>query len=91
MADLKALSKVIQDAIQAIETTLSANDSEFPSADTPMTRESEGPRMIPAVDRACTLIVSAAYQLIFTARSPMLSMISISMQVSMDSDREESS
>ena len=60
---------------------MKAKHLEFPSLHTQLTLESEGPRMLPEVDRACSMIVSAATQLTFTARSPMLSVLTVSMQV----------
>lgn len=80
LAELKALSKVIQDSIDSMESTLTENNMTFPSSTTPMTMESEKPRRLPLVDKSCSLIVSAAYQLVFAARSPLLSMMSVAMQ-----------
>lgn len=80
LADLKALSKIIQDSIDSIEATLVEHNMEFPNIDTPMTMESEKPRRLPPVDRSCSLIVAAAHQLIFTARSPLLSTVALATQ-----------
>ena len=60
---------------------MAGKNLEFPSPHTPMTLESEGPRMLPEVDRSCALIVSAAMQLIFAVRSPMQSVLAVAMQV----------
>jgi hypothetical protein len=43
--------------------------------------ESEAVRMLPNVEKSCSLIVSAATQLVFAARSPMLSVLVVGMQV----------
>ena len=81
LSELKALSKIIQDAINSIEAAIHPQNLECPSPYTPMTIESEAARMLPNVDRACSRIVSAAAQLIFSARSPMLSVMTVAMQV----------
>ena len=44
--------------------------------------ESEAVRMIPEVEEACSTIVSAAMQLVYTVRSPMSSITSVILQVS---------
>ncbi|EKM60303.1 uncharacterized protein PHACADRAFT_203537 [Phanerochaete carnosa HHB-10118-sp] len=80
LAELKALSKIIQDSIISIEASLSSANKEFPSPYTPITRESEAARMVPGVDKACTLIITAAYQLIQSVQSPMLSIMAIATQ-----------
>ncbi|KIP10225.1 hypothetical protein PHLGIDRAFT_266342 [Phlebiopsis gigantea 11061_1 CR5-6] len=72
IAELKALSDLIQASLTSIEATMTARSLDFPSPHTTMTMESEGPRMIPEVDEACSLIVSAAMQLIYSVRSPIL-------------------
>ena len=79
--ELKALSKVIHDSIQAIETIISSNNTNFPSPYTSFTMESEAPRMLPGVDQACALIISAAGQLISSVRSPMHSVTDTALQV----------
>ena len=85
--ELKALSKIIQDSIASIESTMKAENLEFPSIHTPVTLESEGPRMLPDVERACGFIVSAATQLTFSVRSPMLTAITVGMQVGLIRNR----
>ncbi|GJE87381.1 S-adenosyl-L-methionine-dependent methyltransferase [Phanerochaete sordida] len=80
LEELKALSSLIQDSIGTIETSLQAAGKEFPSPNTPITPESEAARMIPEVSQASALIVSAAYQLISSVRSPVLSALTVSTQ-----------
>lgn len=60
---------------------MSAKNLEFPSPHTPLTLESEGPRMLPNVEEACSHIVAAAAQLTFAVRSPMMSVLVAGMQV----------
>ena len=73
----------MQDSVESIENTLSPNDIEFPSPYTPLSMQEEAARMIPDVDKACALIVSAAYQLISSVRSPMATVIAIATQVNL--------
>ncbi|EKM53055.1 uncharacterized protein PHACADRAFT_210782 [Phanerochaete carnosa HHB-10118-sp] len=80
LSELKALSKIIQDSIDSIEASLASKNMEFPSPHTPISLESEAARMQPGVDRACALIISAAYQLITSVRSPILSITAVSTQ-----------
>ncbi|EKM58628.1 uncharacterized protein PHACADRAFT_253095 [Phanerochaete carnosa HHB-10118-sp] len=75
LSELKALSKIIQDSISSIEASLASKNTEFPSPYTSISVESEAARMQPEVDRACALIISAAYQLINSVRSPRLTLI----------------
>ena len=81
LSELKALSKIIQDSINSIEATLTANDLEFPSPYTPFTPESDAARAQPEVAQASALIISAAYQLINSVRSPTLTIIAVATQV----------
>ncbi|GJE87393.1 S-adenosyl-L-methionine-dependent methyltransferase [Phanerochaete sordida] len=80
LAELRALSRIIQESIDAIDACLTTNGQEFPSPDTTLTMESEAARMASDVDRQCSLIVSAAYQLICSVRSPMASLVSVATQ-----------
>ena len=81
LTELKALSKIIQDSVEAIESSVKSKSLEFPSPHTPLTMESEAARMLPDVDKACSLIISAASQLIYSVRSPMLSIVAVATQV----------
>lgn len=54
---------------------------DFPSPHTPFTPESEAARMIPQVDQACSIIVSAAMQLAYSVQSPMTTISSLPFQV----------
>jgi hypothetical protein len=81
LAELKALSKIVQDSVESIEAATAENNVDFPSSFTPFTLESEAACKIPEVEKACSLIVSAANQLVFTARSPMHSVVATAMQV----------
>jgi hypothetical protein len=81
LAELKALTKIIQDSVDSIEAATTRNSVEYPSSATPFSIESEAALTIPEVEKACTLIVSAANQLVYTARSPMQSVIAAAMQV----------
>ncbi|EKM60006.1 uncharacterized protein PHACADRAFT_250851 [Phanerochaete carnosa HHB-10118-sp] len=80
LSELKALSKIIQGSIDSIEASLMSKSMEFPSPYTPMSLESEAPRMQPEVDRACAVIVSAAYQLINSVRSPRQTIVAVGTQ-----------
>ena len=81
LSELKALSKIIQDSVNSIETALASNNLEFPSPYTPFTLESEAARQQPDVARASALIVSASYQLINFVRSPTLTVVTAAFQV----------
>ena len=81
LSELRALSKIIQDSINVIETTTAAKDLQFPSSRTPLTMESEAARMLPEVEGACALIVAATAQLAFAVRSPLQSVITVALQV----------
>ena len=81
LLELKALSKIIQDSIDTIEATVASKNMEFPSAYTPLTMESEAARMLPEVEKACALIVSATAQLAFAVRSPLQSIVTVALQV----------
>ncbi|KAI0318073.1 S-adenosyl-L-methionine-dependent methyltransferase [Amylostereum chailletii] len=72
LAELKALSKLIQDSVEAIEASISAKGLTFPSSTTPFSLESEAGRNLPEVAQAGSVLVAAATQLITVARSPML-------------------
>jgi len=80
LSELKALSNIIQDSISSIEALLASKSMEFPSPYTPMSPESEAARTQPEVDRACAAIISAAYQLINSVRSPMLTIVAVATQ-----------
>lgn len=62
---------------------MTSKNLQFPSARTPLTMESEAARMLPEVDAACALIVSATAQLAFAARSPLQSIVTVALQVSL--------
>ncbi|GJE87401.1 hypothetical protein PsYK624_034840 [Phanerochaete sordida] len=80
LAELEALSKIIQDSIESIKSSLSSKNMDFPSPYTPMSLESEAARMQPEVDQACAMITAAAYQLISDVRSPMLTIVTVATQ-----------
>lgn len=86
LAELKALSQIIQNSISAIEATLESKQMEFPSLHTPLTMESEGVRRVPEIERACSMIVAAATQLVYSARSPMASISTVVLQVIFQTD-----
>lgn len=81
LADLKALSNIIQSSIEQIETAVTANSLTLPSPDSAFTLESEGPCMHPAVLAAGSLISSAAGQLLAVARPAPLVIMDTMMQV----------
>ncbi|KIP10249.1 hypothetical protein PHLGIDRAFT_85462 [Phlebiopsis gigantea 11061_1 CR5-6] len=80
LSELRALSKIIQESIDSIEAAVTAESVEFPSAYTPLTMESEAARMLPEVEKACALIVSATSQLAFAVRSPLQSIVTVALQ-----------
>lgn len=81
LTQLRAVSKIIQDSIDTIDTVLTANHMEFPSPETQFTIESEASRMLPDVANACMLIVSAASQLTYWVRPPGLTVVATALQV----------
>lgn len=81
LKELRALSRIIQESIDNIESAISSKHLEFPSPYTPLTMESEGVRMLPEVDKECSLIVSAATQLVYATRSPMQSIVALATGV----------
>lgn len=81
LAELKALVHIIQSSITAIESTLLSKETTFPSPKTPFTVESEGVRQLPEVKQACSLIVSAATQLVSAVRSPGDTIMSLTLSV----------
>ena len=81
LAELRSLSKIIHDSINTIEAEMTSNNMIFPSPHLPLTTESEMPRTLLKVERACSLIISAAEQLICSVRSPAQTVISAALQV----------
>jgi hypothetical protein len=81
LAELKALSTIIQSSIEQIEGVVSANSFTFPSPDSMFSPESEAPRLHPAIQSAGALITSAAAQLITIVRPAPLTLFDITMQV----------
>lgn len=79
--ELKALTKIINDSVASIESTMTSQGLEFPSLHTPMTLQTEEARMLPEVGRACSLIVSAATQLVRTVQSPTHVLVTATLQV----------
>ncbi|KIP10236.1 hypothetical protein PHLGIDRAFT_266603 [Phlebiopsis gigantea 11061_1 CR5-6] len=80
IAELKALSGIIQASLHTIETVLQDQKIDFPSPHTPFTLESEAARMIPQVAIAFSSIVSASMQLVYSVQSPMTTMLSVPFQ-----------
>lgn len=81
LEELRALSKIIQDSVCAIDAAVIASNLEFPSPHTPFTVESEAARTLPKVEKACSLIIAAATQLVQAVRSPMHGILTLSLQV----------
>jgi hypothetical protein len=81
ISDLRKLSSIINSAIDRIEGVCNAKGVDFPSLDTPFSRESEATRTIPEIYDATNLITSAASQLAAMARSPAMMMIDVSFKV----------
>ena len=84
LAELKALSNIIQSSIQQIEEVVTANSFTFPSPDSTFSLESEAPHMHPDIQSAGLLIVSAAAQLMTIVRPAPLTVLDITMQVSLN-------
>ena len=84
LAELKALSKIIQGSIDAIEAAVTAKGLQFPSSSTPFSFESEAARNLPEVMQVTAVLVAAATQLVSVARSPMLSVTVAAQQVRLD-------
>ncbi|GJE83945.1 O-methyltransferase [Phanerochaete sordida] len=80
LAELKALSSIIQDAVKSIESSVIAQNADFPSLHTPMTPESEAARKLPGVEQATAQIVAAAYQLMQSARAPASTAVAVALQ-----------
>jgi hypothetical protein len=83
LAELKALTNIIQSSIEQIENDLSINNLTFPSPDSTFSLESEAPRMRPDIQAAGSLIASAAAQLISLARPSQITLFEISLKVSL--------
>ncbi|GJE87411.1 S-adenosyl-L-methionine-dependent methyltransferase [Phanerochaete sordida] len=83
--ELKTLSKIIHDAVSTIEHVTTSQGLTFPSPYTPVTAESERPRMLPQVNQACAQAISAAYQLINDLRVPHGTIGTVAMQYSLTS------
>ena len=83
LAELKALTNIIQSSIEQIETGLSTNNLTLPSPDSTFSLESEAPRMRSDIQAAGSLIASAAAQLISLARPSQITLLEISLQVSL--------
>jgi hypothetical protein len=81
LAELKALSNIIQSSIEELETAVAANSFIYPSPDAPFSLESEAPRFHPDVVSAGSLITSAAAQLITLVRPAPLTVFDVMMQV----------
>jgi hypothetical protein len=81
LEELRALSKIIQDSISDIDAAVAASNLEFPSPYTPFTAESEAARTLPEVERASSLLIAAATQLVQTVRSPTYGILTLAMQV----------
>jgi len=81
LAELKALSNIIQSSIEQLETAVAANSFNFPSPNAPFSLESEAPRMHPDIVSAGSLITSAAAQLITLVRPAPLTVFDVMMQV----------
>ena len=79
--ELRALSRIIQDSIEAIDSIVKANNVEFPSPHTPFTVESEKARALSDVQKQSALIIAAAMQLVQSVRSPTLGLLTLAMQV----------
>jgi hypothetical protein len=82
LAELKALSNIIQSSIEQIEAVVTANSFTFPSPDLTFSIESEAPRMHPAIQSAGLLITSAAAQLITLVRPAPRTILDSTNQVS---------
>ncbi|KAI9463927.1 S-adenosyl-L-methionine-dependent methyltransferase [Russula earlei] len=80
LAELKALSNIIQSSIDQIEAVVTANSFTFPSSDSPFSLESEAPRMHSDIHEAGSLITSAAAQLITLVRPAPLTVFDVMMQ-----------
>ena len=78
---LRDLSDIISSAVDRIENALDAQSLDFPSPDTPYTKESESPRNIPEVFDAVNTIIAAAGQLTAVARAPALTVFDIMFMV----------
>ncbi|KAI0315782.1 S-adenosyl-L-methionine-dependent methyltransferase [Amylostereum chailletii] len=83
LAELKALSSIINTSIEKIESNLKTSKLQFPSIYTPFTFESEAPRAVPEIRDASALIASAAAQMIATVRPPPASVCTSAMLFSM--------
>ena len=81
ISDLRRLSNIISSAVDRIEDLCDSKGLQFPSLDTPFSRESEAAREIPGVYDATNLITSAAGQLMAIARSPAMMMLDASYKV----------
>ena len=81
IGELRALSNLIQFAIDDLETGLIARKEAFPSPDEPFSMESEAARMTPEAQTAVTNIVAAAAQLMAVTQSPVMRLLATTVQV----------
>jgi hypothetical protein len=70
LQELKALSRLISQSIDAIEGTLQSRGQKFPSLSEPFSTESEASRMAADVLDECSVITAAAAQLVAAVRPP---------------------
>ncbi|KAI0341312.1 O-methyltransferase [Trametopsis cervina] len=80
LQELRALADLVKNSADAIEKACIDKELPFPSLDEPFTPQSEGARMLPEVQQAAGILVSAAAQLIAVVRPPPLSGVISSLQ-----------
>jgi len=84
LAELKALVDIIQSSVEQIEATVTANSFTYPSPNSAFSRETEAPRMHPAILSAGSLITSAASQLITLVRPAPFTLFDTTLQVTLN-------
>ena len=84
LAELKALTNIIQSSVEQIEAAVTANSFTFPSPDSTFGLETEAPHMHPAVLSVGSLIASAAAQLTTLVRPAPLTLFDTVLQVTLN-------
>ncbi|EPQ59057.1 S-adenosyl-L-methionine-dependent methyltransferase [Gloeophyllum trabeum ATCC 11539] len=80
LSELRALSDLIKNSIETVETVCKRNGQPYPSSHAPFTMASEAIRIDPEISQAGTTIVAAASQLIVAVRPPPLTLVATALQ-----------
>lgn len=81
IGELRALVDILQSTVDKLDETMTSRGQIYPSLDDPYSVESEAPRNSPDILALCDVLVSAAGQLIATARPTPTSSLLTALQV----------